>query len=177
MFSTTWALQYWYLVLIAFLIGLATAWWIWGQIKARAGASARAPEPPVVRPVETPAPVAAVEPEPIVEPEPLPEPVTAPQPLAASGPRIAAAVGEPDDLELIKGVGPKLNALLNRLGVRRFDQIAAWTEADIAEVDGYMENFKGRIGRDNWVDQAGYLARGDTAGFEAKYGILGSEKQ
>ena len=37
--------------------------------------------------------------------------------------------------------------------------------------------FQGRIARDNIVDQAGYLAKGDKAGFEAKYGALGGELQ
>ena len=90
-------------------------------------------------------------------------------------PKIKAAVGDPDNLELLKGVGPKLNALLGSLGVTRFDQIAEWTSADVAEVDQHLGNFKGRVERDNWIDQAKLLAAGDTAGFEAKYGSLGSE--
>ena len=90
-------------------------------------------------------------------------------------PKIKAAVGAPDNLELLKGVGPKLNALLISLGVTRFDQIAEWTAGDIAEVDQHLGNFKGPVERDNWIDQAKLLAAGDTAGFEAKYGSLGSE--
>lgn len=92
---------------------------------------------------------------------------------AASGkPRIAAAIGEADDLRKIKGVGPKLNSLLAALGVTRYDQIATWTAADIAEIDPYLGNFKGRIVRDNWIEQAGFLARNDIAGFELKFGKL-----
>lgn len=95
------------------------------------------------------------------------------QEAAASGkPRIAAAVGDPDDLRKIKGIGPKLNTLLGELGVARYDQIAAWTSQDIAEIDPYLGTFKGRIVRDNWVEQAGFLAKGDIAGFEAKFGKL-----
>lgn len=90
-------------------------------------------------------------------------------------PNIKAAVGDPDNLELLKGVGPKLNALLVSLGVTRFDQIADWGADDVAEVDQHLGNFKGRVERDNWIDQARLLAAGDTAGFEAKYGALGSE--
>lgn len=78
----------------------------------------------------------------------------------------------PDNLLLLKGVGPKLNILLGQLGITRFAQIAAWTPADIAAIDEKLGNFKGRPQRDNWVDQAHYLANGDTAGFEAKYGKL-----
>lgn len=94
---------------------------------------------------------------------------------AAPKPNIKAAVGAPDNLELLKGVGPKLNALLVSLGVTRFDQIAEWSAEDIAEVDGHLGNFKGRVTRDNWIEQARLLASGDIAGFEAKYGALGSE--
>lgn len=161
MFSTTWAVQYWYLCLIALLIGVATGWWIWARAKAA---------------VPQRTPVRAATPEPVAEPVRLADTASlAPSATAPIGPRIAAAVGASDDLELIKGVGPKLNALLLSLGVRRFDQIAAWTASDVAEVDNHLGSFKGRIDRDAWVDQAGYLARGDTAGFEDRYGTLGSE--
>jgi predicted flap endonuclease-1-like 5' DNA nuclease len=91
---------------------------------------------------------------------------------ASGKPRIAAAVGEPDDLRKIKGIGPKLNTLLGELGVARYDQIAAWTASDVAEIDPYLGTFKGRIERDSWIEQAGFLARGDIAGFEAKFGKL-----
>jgi len=85
---------------------------------------------------------------------------------------VPAAQGEPDDLRRIKGIGPKLNALLAELGITRYDQIAAWSAADIAKVDAHLGTFQGRIVRDNWVEQAGLLARGDTAGFAAKFGNL-----
>jgi predicted flap endonuclease-1-like 5' DNA nuclease len=85
---------------------------------------------------------------------------------------IAPAVGEPDDLLELKGVGPKLATLLNTLGVRRFDQIAAWSEDDIAEVDKHLGNFAGRIRRDRWVEQARLLATGEIAGFESRFGKL-----
>ena len=87
---------------------------------------------------------------------------------------VPAAVGDPDNLRLIKGLGPKLNTTLADLGITRFDQIAAWSAADIAKVDEHLGNFKGRITRDNWVEQAGFLASGDTARFEAKFGKLDS---
>ena len=77
-----------------------------------------------------------------------------------------------DNLRLLKGVGPKLAALLTQLGITRFDQIAAWNEADIVRVDAQLGNFKGRIVRDNWIEQARFLASGDVAGFEAKFGKL-----
>ncbi|MBU6207230.1 MAG: hypothetical protein KGQ42_06040 [Alphaproteobacteria bacterium] len=85
-------------------------------------------------------------------------------------PNIAPAVGAPDNLRLIKGIGPKLETLCADLGVCRFDQIAAWEEADITEVDRHLIGFHGRIIRDKWVDQAGFLARNDMAGYEARFG-------
>jgi predicted flap endonuclease-1-like 5' DNA nuclease len=89
-------------------------------------------------------------------------------------PRKASKTG-PDNLQLLKGVGPKLAVLLGGLGVNSFRQIADWTDADIARIDPQLGTFQGRIARDNIVDQAGYLASGDKAGFEAKYGALGGE--
>ena len=103
---------------------------------------------------------------------PAPDPV----PVATAGdarPAVPAAIGAPDDLKRIKGLGPKLATLLATLGITRFDQIAAWSEADIAEVDRFLGTFQGRIARDNWVEQARLLAAGDDAGFAAKFGALG----
>ncbi|MEO0032742.1 MAG: hypothetical protein RIS94_2500 [Pseudomonadota bacterium] len=85
----------------------------------------------------------------------------------------AAAPVEPgDDLTRIKGVGPKLSALLTSLGVTRFAQIAGWSDADIAAVDAKLGAFAGRPLRDNWVEQARLLAGGDTAAYEEKFGKL-----
>jgi predicted flap endonuclease-1-like 5' DNA nuclease len=75
-----------------------------------------------------------------------------------------------DDLARIKGLGPKLVTLLGQLGVTSFSQIAVWSEADIDRIDGQLGTFAGRIRRDSWVDQAKFLAAGDTAGFEGKFG-------
>jgi NADH-quinone oxidoreductase subunit E len=65
--------------------------------------------------------------------------------------------GKPDDLKKIKGVGPKLEGTLNDLGIYHFDQIAGWTESDVAWVDERLK-FKGRIERDGWIEQAKALA-------------------
>lgn len=82
------------------------------------------------------------------------------------------STGGADDLLLIKGVGPKLVALLASLGVTRFAQIAEWSADDIARIDGQLGTFAGRIERDSWVEQCRYLSSGDTAGFEGKFGKL-----
>ncbi len=77
---------------------------------------------------------------------------------AAEGVRPAALAGAreggPDDLKRIHGIGPKLESLLHSMGYFHFDQIAAWTEAELAWVDANIEDFKGRASRDHWVDQA-----------------------
>jgi NADH-quinone oxidoreductase subunit E len=65
----------------------------------------------------------------------------------------AARDGKADDLKRISGVGPKLEGLLNEMGFFHFDQIAAWTPAEVAWVDARLK-FKGRIERDNWIAQA-----------------------
>ena len=66
----------------------------------------------------------------------------------------AAPPAEIDDLKLIKGVGPKLEALLNDLGVYRFEQIAHFSEAELAWLDDHLTTFKGRPFRDDWPAQA-----------------------
>ncbi len=65
----------------------------------------------------------------------------------------------PDDLKLISGVGPKLEQVLNGLGIWTFAQIAVWQPEEAAWVDDYLQ-FSGRIGRDDWISQAGALAKG-----------------
>ena len=90
---------------------------------------------------------------------------------------IPAAVGAADDLLQIKGIGPKLNALLISLGVTRFDQIAAWGAPEVDKVDDHLGTFKNRIDRDGWIEQAGLLAKGDITAFEAKFGKLDSENK
>ncbi len=83
----------------------------------------------------------------------------------------AARKSGADDLKLIKGVGPKLEKLLNKLGFFHFDQIAKWTSDEVNWVDENLEGFKGRVSRDNWVEQARTLADGGETEFSkrAKY--------
>ena len=64
-----------------------------------------------------------------------------------------ARAGQPDDLKKISGVGPKLEGLLHEIGVFHFDQVAAWSGEEIAYMDDKL-SFKGRIERDNWIEQA-----------------------
>lgn len=69
---------------------------------------------------------------------------------------------EPDDLKAIAGLGPKLEQVLNGLGVWTYRQIAAWKAEEIAWVEDTL-GFKGRIGRDDWLGQAKALAAGGRA--------------
>ena len=85
-------------------------------------------------------------------------------------PELAADPGDADDLTRIKGLGPKLAALLRGMGITRFEQIAGWSDADVARIDAQLGAFQGRIARDSWIEQARCLAAGDLAGFEARFG-------
>jgi predicted flap endonuclease-1-like 5' DNA nuclease len=201
-------------LIIAFLIGVATGWWMWAHQswKRRGDASgayasvsddygtsadiAKQWMPVVEQAQDIVAPAAAVltaapslkvqsTPKPpapkkaAVEPVPI-KPRRKREPKAevvlnAIG--IPVAVGAPNDLLQIKGVGPKLNALLNRLGVTRFDQIAAWKAKEISAVDSHLGAFQGRITREDWIDQANLLANGQIVSFEARYGKLDSENK
>ena len=66
--------------------------------------------------------------------------------------------GEPDDLKKISGVGPVLEQKLHDLGVTTFAQIAKFSAKDIEKVDERL-NFKGRIERDGWIEQANEMMK------------------
>jgi len=76
--------------------------------------------------------------------------------------------GTPDDLKMIKGVGPKLEGLLHKLGVFHFDQVASWRKKEVEWVDENLEGFKGRVSRDEWVKQAKVLAKGGATEFSSR---------
>ncbi len=75
----------------------------------------------------------------------------------------------PDDLKMISGVGPKIEGILNGLGIYTFAQIAGWKKAEREWVDGYLK-FAGRIERDDWVKQAKALAKGGEAEYIKVFG-------
>ena len=77
-----------------------------------------------------------------------------------------------DDLQVMKGVGPKLAALLHAEGITRFSQIAGLTPDDLTRLDAHLGAFKGRLLRDRIVQQAAYLAAGDRDGYEREFGRL-----
>ena len=96
--------------------------------------------------------------------EPATSSGTGTKPSTLKAPRTSGA----DDLKMIKGVGPKLEQLLHRLGFFHYDQIANWTPAEVAWVDENLEGFKGRVSRDGWVDQARILADGGQTEFSKR---------
>lgn len=147
----------WWAFLLALVIGIAVAWWLFAanrrarvEIKAfDALAEGAGPAQRNQALIDAPArPDAA----------PPVEPVAVP----AGG----------DDLTRIKGLGPKIATRLHGLGVTSFFQIASWNEDDIDRIDAQLTGFEGRIRRDNWVQQAQFLAQGDQAGFESQFGKL-----
>jgi predicted flap endonuclease-1-like 5' DNA nuclease len=163
-----------YLLIAALLVGLIVGWWMFRR--------ARAPGPAD---------------EPLAKDSPPPPPPVAAQRDSREGNRlqdeVAAATtdvageiigvrahaelpgasGPPNDLQMLKGVGPRLAAQLNEAGIIRFDQLAGLGETEVAMLDARMGAFAGRIARDRLVEQACYLARDDRDGFEAKFGKLG----
>ncbi|MBZ0130928.1 MAG: hypothetical protein K8F59_17655 [Rhodobacteraceae bacterium] len=168
-----WAL---FIGLIVFIV----VGWLLIRFLCEAGGTKAAPTPaPAPKPAAAPAPKAAA---PAAKPAPAPaaakpeaapaKPAPAPaaekpapaaadasdaaQPSALS----AARGGKADDLKQIKGIGPGLEKALNEMGIYHFDQIAAWSAAEIAWVDDNLLRFKGRATRDNWVAQAKDLAAG-----------------
>ncbi|WOS63964.1 NADH:ubiquinone oxidoreductase [Sinorhizobium fredii] len=126
--------------------------------------------------------VAVLEPEAVAEPAPAvvkPEPVSRqappapearearPAPAAVAKPKARAARkpvaakskgGASDDLKRISGIGPKLVQVLNDRGLRRFADLAALSEADVARIDAELA-LEGRILRDDWIGQAKALMR------------------
>lgn len=181
--------EYWLLFIAALLIGIAVAYWIFAANRRtsvgidRADALDEGAAPAARNQALIDAPPASAA-------SPATAPVVPPG-LAGTGTAVAAAVTQqhiaelerttdrslagddaPDDLSRIKGVGPKLQALLASLGVTRFTQIAAWSDEDIDRIDSQLGRFQGRIRRDNWPEQARLLAAGDMAAYQDKFGKL-----
>lgn len=185
-------------VLIAILIALTIAGIAWGmrlkrgRVVAEEAAEQRAEEG------ETPArePVAVAPSSPLADasaitpPEPTrargpldDERITAAAPLDASPAAEAAPAPAPPPAALdpaaaqapvtmLKGLGPKVAALLADHGITTVGQLAALDAGEAEAIDARLGPFTGRMARDRWIDQARFLAAGDQAGFEAVFGRL-----
>lgn len=178
------------LIIIALLIGIAIGWWMF---KRRGKADDRHVGTQPSERVQAP-PAAAPPPQREVEEErPVhprrdgPEGNSLADQGAAATMDVAGQVlgtemhselpgasGPPDNLTLLKGVGPKLAQKLNENGIIRFDQISRLSANEVEILEDRLGPFRGRLTRDRVVEQASYLARGDKDGFEAKFGKLGS---
>jgi NADH-quinone oxidoreductase subunit E len=134
-------------------------------------------------PAAVPAPVEHAAPR--AMPSAAPEPAPAPEATPAAPAAPAAAPDAPsdhtkpalydtpgeggaDDLKKIKGVGPKMEQMPNGMGVWHYSQVAGWGPSEVAWVDDNLEGFKGRVSRDNWVEQAKTLAAGGETDFSKK---------
>ena len=131
------------------------------------------PEPPAAEPA-TPEPA----PEPVAEPEKVAptEPVAEPEQVAPAEPGAPAVdpeIARALPLTTIKGLGPKVAAMLAERGFTRVDQLAALSAEDASTLDIQLGAFTGRITRDRWIEQAKLLAAGDTVAYEAVFGKLG----
>jgi branched-chain amino acid transport system ATP-binding protein len=126
---------------------------------SKASAAKTAPEKPASTAKPAPAKTA---PKPASVAKPAPA-KAAPKPAAAASKGIANRLaaprgGRPDDLLVIKGIGPVNQRKLNEHGIFHFDQIAAWKKADIEAVEAYLA-FDGRIAREDWIGQAKALEK------------------
>ena len=151
------------------VVGLLLGWIFCSELK------------PLVQPNDTSAAPSAPEPAPVSEPAPATATAPVAQAPKAEAPEVEAVEdavrpealsgarnGGADDLKMIKGVGPKLEIMLNELGFYHFDQIAGWSAAEVAWVNDNLTGFKGRVSRDNWVEQARKLASGQETEFSKR---------
>ena len=131
----------------------------------------RRPVPEVIaEPVPMPGMDETASPNQTADEEQHPDSVSEPEVPTVPEPAPVALTPADDDMSRIKGLGPKLQTLLPTLGLSTYAQIAALSEADLVKLDAQLGPFAGRPARDGWVEQAQYLAAGDVAGFEARFG-------
>jgi predicted flap endonuclease-1-like 5' DNA nuclease len=125
---------------------------------------------PVAAPAATPAPAAAVAPS--VSPAPSADmgylrSVRSEALVGSDAAHAPWPTGEADDLKRIRGIGVLIEKKLNSLGVTHYEQVANWTGADIERISNLLD-FKGRIERENWIEQARILATGGQTEFSRR---------
>jgi len=119
-----------------------------GATKAGTAAKSAEKKPKVARPKPAAKPKSTAKPKTAAKPKP--------QVIYKDGP----TDGTPDDLKVIKGIGPVFEKELNDKGIYYYRQIGAWKAADIKMVEGEaLARFPGRIKRDEWVKQGKALAK------------------
>lgn len=103
-----------------------------------------------------------------VAPEPVAPGASQPPRGAERNDIYSGTAAQPDDLKLIRGVGPKLEEMLHEHGVTRFAQIAEWDDAEMDRFAEIIGRMGGRIRSDDWVGQAQVLARGEETEFSKR---------
>jgi large subunit ribosomal protein L21 len=78
------------------------------------------------------------------------------KPVAVAAP---VADGKSDDISLIGGIGPKMEAGMRELGYNTFAAIAAMSADDIEKAETHLKQ-KGRFAREEWIEQAKELLDG-----------------
>ncbi len=79
--------------------------------------------------------------------------------VSEAAPLAAPIASSADDISLIAGIGPKILKGLTDLGVTTFAQIASWTDADVERIETELKQ-KGRVAREEWIEQAKELMVG-----------------
>jgi predicted flap endonuclease-1-like 5' DNA nuclease len=146
------------------VVGLLLGWIFCSELKPLVQSNETSTAPSAPAPAPAPAAEAAPVTAPVAQVTEVEAVEDAVRPEALSGARDGGA----DDLKMITGVGPKLEIMLNELGFYHFDQIAGWNAAEVAWVNDNLTGFKGRVSRDNWVEQARKLASGQETEFSKR---------
>jgi predicted flap endonuclease-1-like 5' DNA nuclease len=146
------------------VVGLLLGWIFCSELKPLVQSNETSTAPSAPAPAPAPAAEAAPVTAPVAQATEVEAVEDAVRPEALSGARDGGA----DDLKMINGVGPKLEIMLNELGFYHFDQIAGWSAAEVAWVNDNLTGFKGRVSRDNWVEQARKLASGQETEFSKR---------
>ncbi len=81
------------------------------------------------------------------------------KPAAEAVALVAPVDGKSDDISLIGGIGPKMEAGMRELGYHTFASIAAMSGDDIENAETHLKQ-KGRFAREEWIEQAKELLDG-----------------
>ncbi len=140
-----------WLLIIAVLLFAALLWWLWWSRREEEKA------PPAVEPKRV-APVQVPE---VKAPEVQLPDVKVPEVMTRAA---EVVLPEPDDLEIIEGIGPKIASLLKAAGITTFAQLA---DVDLARVQAILSAANLRLADPTtWADQARLAAAGDWTGLE-----------
>jgi len=124
--------------------------------------AARPAKVSTVRPVKATLAPAAVAAE---KPAAVKNPAVAAAPSVADTAEVAKAPAQPDNLELIEGIGPKIAAVLQAAGIVTFADLAAADTSRLSEVLEQEPNLR-LADPGTWSEQAALAAAGDWDAFK-----------